>query len=84
MSTLSSVIANDRIIPTNQRRNLRIQKEINVENKKLLTRLMYTPSSYPKFRWEKHAEQSFWHKERLSGNSQKRQMMLRMNKKFNA
>ena len=34
MTTLSSVIGNSRIIPTNQRRNLRIQKEINVDNKK--------------------------------------------------
>ena len=72
MTTLSSVIAQGRIIPTNQRRNLRVQKEINVDNKKLLNRLMYTPSAYPKMKWEKHAEQYFWRKEHLSGNGKKR------------
>ena len=61
----SSILQNTRVIITNQRRNLRLQKEINVDNKKLLNRLMYTPSSYPKTKWEKHAKEYFWNKELL-------------------
>ena len=47
---------------SNKAATLRRQKEINEENRKLLFRLMYTPSTYPKIRWEKHAEQYFWRK----------------------
>ena len=61
----SSILQDTRVIITNQRRNLRLQKEINVENKKLLSRLMYTPSSFPKTKWEKHAKGYFWNKELL-------------------
>jgi len=41
------------------------QKEILNENCKLLGRLIFAKTNYPKDNWEKHAENHFWNKMRL-------------------
>ena len=66
-----SLATNSRIVVTNQGVNQRKLTEINKENRRLLKKLMYTPSSYPKAGWEKHAEKYFWSKERLQGTGKK-------------
>jgi len=43
---------------------------------------MQTSSSYPRKNWEKHAEQYFFNKERISSIDQKKKMMSQMKQKY--